>query len=405
MTDSIFEKQDLLACASLQRAFEAQIQAVAGGGGLPAILDQATQVLRRCDLIIAGSSAEVIEQRGHHFSSEFSSIDLPELVGATDFEQSGQIVFQRGRVRIHRIRVRFVGRTSIFLLCVTDRQLNDDELRALDQCRLGVLLARTYGAANEKLDRRNITSLYEAVFNGTAEVSRITEVLGLHGIDAIEGVRVIAFAADSLSTQHDVIGILEEKRHIGIPLAVGEVNGEIFCVVNSADRGHSERLLAGTLRKDKGSTSVGVSHPHRSVGQLRRAMLEARIALSEARRVGHGVSYAEDTVISTVLASLFEHDTVQYLMSRYIDPISDYDRRNDGELLPTLARYVGEGFRPGVSADALFIHRQTLKYRLDRITKVTGLDPRDPGNMLEYILAVKLHEEFPAVERRSLTRP
>ncbi|MFJ9893506.1 PucR family transcriptional regulator [Streptomyces sp. NPDC091280] len=400
MSDSVL-KQDPPASASIQRAFEAQIRAVAAGGGLPAILDQAAPLLRRCDLIVVGSSAEVIEQRGHHFSSEVSLLDLIEEAGAASAHEG---VIERDRVKIHRIPIRFVGRPSTFLLCVTDRDLNADELRVLEQCRLGVLLARTYGAANEKLDRGKISSLLEAVFNGAVEVSRITEVLGPYGIDAIEGIRVIAFAADSLSARHHVIGVLEDKRHIGIPIAVGELNGGVFCVINSADRGHSERLLAGILElegtrsKGKPSVRAGVSHPHHSVGQLRRAILEARLTLSGTPRTGHTIAYAEDTVVSTVLASLFEHNAVQYLMSRYIDPLGQYDRRHGMELLPTLAHYVSEGFRPGVSADALFIHRQTLKYRLDRIAKVTGADPRDPVNMLEYILAVRLHQEFPEAE-------
>ncbi len=53
-----------------------------------------------------------------------------------------------------------------------------------------------------------------------------------------------------------------------------------------------------------------------------------------------------------------------------------------------------EGGDLGKTADRLFIHRNTLRYRLDKITEVTGKDPRNMKMMLELYVAklIKLHQ-------------
>lgn len=48
----------------------------------------------------------------------------------------------------------------------------------------------------------------------------------------------------------------------------------------------------------------------------------------------------------------------------------------DPELLKTLSVFFAHDLSPGETAAALAIHRNTLRYRLDKITSLTGLDPR-----------------------------
>jgi PucR family transcriptional regulator, purine catabolism regulatory protein len=61
-------------------------------------------------------------------------------------------------------------------------------------------------------------------------------------------------------------------------------------------------------------------------------------------------------------------------------------------LLDTLRAYLAHGCRPGPAAEELCVHRHTLAYRLDRIRDLTGRDPRSGDHLLEFGLALELHD-------------
>lgn len=50
-------------------------------------------------------------------------------------------------------------------------------------------------------------------------------------------------------------------------------------------------------------------------------------------------------------------------------------------------------FSPGATAKALFIHRNTLEYRLNRISELTGLDLGNFDDRLLLYVALQLDEE------------
>jgi len=60
-----------------------------------------------------------------------------------------------------------------------------------------------------------------------------------------------------------------------------------------------------------------------------------------------------------------------------VRPLSEYDRERRSDLIRTLRVYFGCGTNTSLAADRLFLHRNSMLYRLDRIRELTGLDPRD----------------------------
>lgn len=95
-------------------------------------------------------------------------------------------------------------------------------------------------------------------------------------------------------------------------------------------------------------------------------------------------------------------------VSRWLKPILDYDEKRGASLVLTLSRYLGCGGRYTDTAEVLFIHRSTLKYRLNRIREITGYDLRDPETRFNLELACRAWETLkalraePGPERQSL---
>ena len=58
-------------------------------------------------------------------------------------------------------------------------------------------------------------------------------------------------------------------------------------------------------------------------------------------------------------------------------PIEAYDERTHSGLVPTLRTFVALGGNVHATAEALFLHRNSVGFRLHRIEALTGIDPRD----------------------------
>ena len=60
-----------------------------------------------------------------------------------------------------------------------------------------------------------------------------------------------------------------------------------------------------------------------------------------------------------------------------IEPLREHDMARGSDLVLTLKTYFAAGGNASEAADRLFLHRNSMLYRLDRIQALTGLDLRD----------------------------
>ena len=60
-----------------------------------------------------------------------------------------------------------------------------------------------------------------------------------------------------------------------------------------------------------------------------------------------------------------------------VEPLQEHDRTRRSDLVRTLKTYFAAGANASEAADRLFLHRNSMLYRLERIQKLTGLDLKD----------------------------
>jgi DNA-binding PucR family transcriptional regulator len=65
-----------------------------------------------------------------------------------------------------------------------------------------------------------------------------------------------------------------------------------------------------------------------------------------------------------------------------VRPLVEHDRARRSDLVRTLRAYFASGANASEAADRLFLHRNSMLYRLERIQKLTGLDLKDPDASL-----------------------
>jgi DNA-binding PucR family transcriptional regulator len=61
-----------------------------------------------------------------------------------------------------------------------------------------------------------------------------------------------------------------------------------------------------------------------------------------------------------------------------VEPLVEHDRERRSDLVKTLKVYFDTGANASEAADRLFLHRNSMLYRLSRVEKLTGLNSKDP---------------------------
>lgn len=77
---------------------------------------------------------------------------------------------------------------------------------------------------------------------------------------------------------------------------------------------------------------------------------------------------------------------------RLLGPLAEYDRQNDSELLPTLRSFLACHGSWSACARTLYVHVNTVRYRIGRIEALTGRDLSVLPDLVDFFLAVSQEE-------------
>jgi DNA-binding PucR family transcriptional regulator len=75
-----------------------------------------------------------------------------------------------------------------------------------------------------------------------------------------------------------------------------------------------------------------------------------------------------------------------------VRPLVEHDRERRSDLVRTLRALFASGGNASEAADRMFLHRNSMLYRLERIQKLTGLDLRDGRVALALQLGLMANE-------------
>ncbi|HZG72760.1 MAG TPA: PucR family transcriptional regulator ligand-binding domain-containing protein [Chondromyces sp.] len=100
--------------------------------------------------------------------------------------------------------------------------------------------------------------------------------------------------------------------------------------------------------------------------------------------------FFEDLHLFWLITQLQEHTNLQEIVLEHLEPILHYDKKCDGKLLETLKAYLASNGSKQETAKKLFIVRQTLYHRLNKIESLIGEDFMKPERRLalEFMLLV-----------------
>ena len=352
-------------------ALDAISGAVAIGQGLPEIVRAAAKALD-ASLVLADRAGAVLAVAARSSADERSLMaDGREDVTLVDLRVAGQGVGtmrMRARSPIQPVVLRLVA-----ILLASEVERVRAPQRASQEATTAFLHATLAG---ELTDRANI-------------LARGAEI----GLVLDDGATVIVARAHALAPVEEgwrarVLAAAERGARAAAPGAAAALTdretsrAEVVVVVPGVDEDHSRRTADAVLRELAAALpghtfAVGRSRAALDPLELPRAGNEALLAANVAGGEPEVPVLAfEETGAYRLLLSAMSEDPaeLQRFYAETVEPLVAYDEQYETDLVQTVEAFLDNDGNVAGTAQKLFTHRHTIRYRLERVRELSGLD-------------------------------
>ncbi len=281
---------------------------------------------------------------------------------------------------------------GVLVLIDPDGTAGEHELVALEHGAtvLAMELARLRSLAETELRLRR--DLVEDLLAGTDEESALARAQALeydlersHRVVVVEGRGRADGDADPLFQ-----AVRRAAGYTGVGTLLVSRTGTVVLLANQDL--DWEKLREAVLHElGDGRVRIGVGGSCGRVGDFPRSYREAQTAL-RVQAGSHGperVTVFDELGVYRLLSRLHDTAEVERFVHDWLGALLDYDARKQSELVRTLSVYLEQGGNYNATAEALVVHRSTLKYRLQRIRELSGHDVNDPDSHFNLQLATR----------------
>ncbi|CAB4933510.1 unannotated protein [freshwater metagenome] len=351
-------------------AFDAITAAVGSGAGLPEVVRAAARALD-ASIVVSDRAGNVLAV------SVASPADEQAILTGREGVQHVELRIADQPVGLLRLRGREEPDPLALRLVTTIVAAEVERLRAPETAS-----AEAAGEVLRAILRRELSG--PAVAVAAAEAG-----LTLGATPSMLVVRVHAHVPGDDGRRARVTALVERGARAVVAQAVAapserqELPGEELLVLlpdggeDAADRAaqsvHRE-LRAGLAGH---SCTIGRSRPCAEPGDLPRAageaLLAANVAEGDAERPI--LAFEETGAYRLLLPAMAEDPAeLQRFYAETVEPLVAYDEQYETDLVTTVATFLDADGNVAGTAQRLFTHRHTVRYRLERVRELSGLD-------------------------------
>jgi sugar diacid utilization regulator len=351
--------------------------AVASGAGLPEVVRAAARALD-ASLALTDRSGAVLAVAARSPADERSLMGDGDAVEQLDLRVADEPVGQL------RLRSRGDGLASPMMLRLVTTLIASEVQRVRAPARASEQAVTEF--------------LHDLLGRRLAEREAVVARAGELGLDVSGGASVVVVRAQlRIATEEGwrerVITIAERGARSAIPTAVAASTGrpdavgsEVVVLLPGADPAAAERGAGAVLRELQASLhghtfALGRSRVAADAGDLARAANEALLAANVAEgdtegEEGHRMLAFDDTGAYRLLLSAMSEDPaeLQRFYAETIEPLVAYDEQYETDLVVTVEAFLDADGNVAGTAQRLFTHRHTIRYRLERVRELSGLD-------------------------------
>jgi sugar diacid utilization regulator len=263
---------------------------------------------------------------------------------------------------------------------------------------LSIELARLRSIA--EVESRLGRDLVDELLSGADEERALTLAQGL-GYDLLRAHRVVVV---TIAEDRDIEDLLRAARRATRDLRAGSLvgirGGEVVLLAD-AELDWDEMRRATDETPDGDACRMGVGGRCWHPSEFPRSLHEAQLALKVQSEAGGPAQATEfdDLGVIRILAETEELSGIDRFVERWLGPLANYDRVHASSLVSTLSQYLEAGGNYAATAHVLSTHRNTVKYRLQRIRAISGFDLADPDTRFNLQLATRALQTLNALDR------
>lgn len=180
-----------------------------------------------------------------------------------------------------------------------------------------------------------------------------------------------------------------------------EVNGQIIILIPDNDENQNKKKyiksIAATIQKKilseikELNVLMGIGKFYDSPTHLYRSYQEAKTAIELGKYNNNKckITHFEDLGVMRLLANI-RQENLDDFHQEYLGKLTEVDQNNENDLLNTLRSFFSENGNLKTTSAELFIHINTLRYRLKKIEKILDVDLENIEDRLNLFVAIKI---------------
>ncbi|MFD1708152.1 CdaR family transcriptional regulator [Siminovitchia sediminis] len=240
--------------------------------------------------------------------------------------------------------------------------------------------------------------LVEQLLTLTSDVERqaIVKRLNISNIDTnVPRVAIVAKMKDDqigIDQTEQIFQIFHDKLVKYFDNLIAQIHNNIVIFLNKLSRQELDQILAdiqGEVKNKLGiRIHIGVGSPAHNILNVKTSYEEALVAQGWAMTLNDVVKYYNDLGIELILEEVSAEISGIYV-ARVIGSMDKKDIQEYEEILSLFEKY--NGSIKNIS-EQLFIHKNTLQYKLNRLHQKTGYDMRKYSDFLMLKIAFLLYK-------------
>ena len=282
----------------------------------------------------------------------------------------------------------------------------DDEHALVEASRLAALHLMRHAAAGD-VERRRRGELARSVLEGRVPFDAVRRELAddeaaectIVAFEMHDARRDDAEAQRSLDRLVDVVALhAEAARRSSAAVALGPRVYLVLVEPAGTPPGRRRRVVDEIVRRARHAVSpttvAAIGSTTASAAAVDASRRDAEAVLRVCRRTGRGPVVSIDEVRSqvTILRLADVIAASPELRTHLVDELQRHDDEHRTDYVTTARAYVEAGGSVTVAAGALFVHPNTLRYRLKRMQESTGVDCDDADTRLLLELEFRTRE-------------
>ncbi|HWR40236.1 MAG TPA: PucR family transcriptional regulator ligand-binding domain-containing protein [Patescibacteria group bacterium] len=138
---------------------------------------------------------------------------------------------------------------------------------------------------------------------------------------------------------------------------------------------------------------IGWGNPYSDISEAKKSLSQAEQAMKVAQSLTDSLYMGFDELgFYKVLFNVKDRSELESFRSEVLETLLDYDQKHSAEMVNTLSVFLEENENFSRVSERLFIHRNTLKYRLQKIVEISGRNLAEPKDRMLLYFATIVHK-------------